>query len=368
MNYTSLGNNNEKISKVGLGSLFNNYKTKDNLKIRKVIDKAYHEGINFIDTAPVYGAGEIEKIIGSSILNKRDKFILATKSLPSQNKYQEIISSVNKSLERLKTDYIDLFQIHWPNHNIAIEETCDALETLIKDGKIKYVGVCNSPLEDLKKYHQILDDKLASIQSEFNLLERSEYDKLKKFIDDKKITMIGYAPFLNGKFYNGLHQKKILDELERKYNKKKSEIILNWICSQSENFISIPSTLKIKNLVSNANSQNFTLSDSDFSFINKKCRTFQKFISPAEIHVEKHSSNIYHSLVDAKKNILNLNPSPCDLAKEIRDKNILKPIKLRISGNRGKKKYLLEDGVLRYWSWLIAYGKKKKIPSLVYVE
>lgn len=368
MDYTNLGAHKDQISKIGLGSLFKNYDLKNNIKITKLIEKGSQVGINFIDTSPVYGSGEIEKIIGVSTINKRDKFVLATKNLPSQNTYQQIISSAEMSLKRLKTDYIDLFQIHWPNHNISIEETCEALKVLIKAGKIKYVGVCNTTLKDLKKYFQILNDKLASVQNEFNLIETKEYEKLKNFIDSKKITMIGYSPFLNGKFYNGRHQKKILDNLEIKYKRKKSEIILNWICSQSANFVSIPSTLKIRNLISNANALNFSLENSDFRLISKECKTLQKFINPREIHVKKHKSNIYHSLTDAKKNILNLNPSPSDLAKEIRKKNILKPIKLRFLKKNIGKKYLLEDGVLRYWSWLIAYGEEKKIPSLVYEE
>ncbi len=368
MKYTNLGNHSDLISKIGCGSLFKNYTTKDNINIEKIIHKACELGINFIDTAPVYGSGKIEKIIGTSILKKRDKFFIATKNLPSKNKYHEIISSANSSLKRLKIDNIDLFQIHWPNHNISIEETCEALNKLIKDGKIKYAGVCNSTLKDLKKYNHILDDKLVSIQNEFNLLERNEYEKLKKFLDNKKITMIGYSPLLNGKLCNGLYQKKILDELEKKYNRNKTEIILNWICSQSKNIVTIPSTLKIQNLISNAESQNFYLSTIDKDIISKKCKTIKKNISPKEIYVDKSSSSIYYSLADAKKNLLNLNPSPKDLAKEIREKSILKPIKVKLLNKKGKKIYVLNDGILRYWSWLIAYGKEKKIPSLIYVD
>lgn len=368
MNYTNLGNHKVKVSKIGLGSLFNNYKIKDNVKIKKIINRAYDLGINIIDTAPVYGSGAIERTIGFAIKGKRKEFIIATKNLPSQNKYEEIISSADESLKRLKTDYIDLFQIHWPNHNITIEETCEALKNLLKKGKIKYVGVCNSTLNDLKKYRQILDDKLVSIQNEFNLFERSYDNNFKKFIENKNITIIAYAPFNNGKFYNGLNQKRILDNLEKKYGRKKSEIILNWISSQSKNIVSIPSTLKIKNLISNAQSQKFNLSMIDRNTISKKCKTLKQYISPSEIYVEKSASSIYHSLADAKKNLINLNPSPKSLAQEIIEKNLLKPIKVKLISKRGKKKYLLDDGILRYWSWQIAYGKDKKIPSLVYVK
>ena len=368
MNFTYLGNSDDKICKIGLGSLFNNYHVRDNTAIRNLIDKAFDLKMNFIDTAPVYGSGEIEKIIGTSVANKRDKFIIGTKCLPSKNKFKEIISSANLSLKRLNMEFIDLFQIHWPNHNVAIEETCEAIETLIKEGKIKYAGICNYPLKDLKKYHQLLGNKLVSIQNEFNLLERGEGESLKRYIEDRDITMIGYSPFLNGKFCNGELQKKVLDDIASKYSKSRSEIILNWICSQSRNFITIPSTLRTENLISNANSQDFALSKLECEEMTSKCKTLTEYICTKEIYVDQVSSNIYHSLVDAKKNIHKLNPSPIDLANEIKDKNILKPIKVSVLKNNTEKKYLLEDGVLRYWSWVIAFGEDKKIPSLVFKE
>lgn len=367
MKYTNLGPTKIKISKIGMGSLFKKYKIDFNKKIKHIIDKSYNLGVNFIDTAPIYALGNIERIIGSGIKNKRHKIILATKNLPSQNKYNEIISSAEESLRRLKTDYIDLYQIHWPNHKIEVEESAKALNLLLQQGKIRYVGLCNTNLDNLKKYKKILNNKLVAIQNEYNLIERTYEDNLKKFINNVNMTMIAYSPLSGGKLFNGNDEKNILNFLEKKYNKTKSEIILNWITSQSKNIIAIPSTLKIKNLIDNANSQNFYLNKLDLSLIKKKCKTQIEYIKPEKILINKSESNTFRSINHAKKNIYNLNPSPEELAKDIRTNNLLKPIKLKeIKNDRLNKKYLLVDGNLRYWSWIIAKGRNKKIPSLIW--
>jgi myo-inositol catabolism protein IolS len=367
MKYTNLGPTKIKISKIGMGTLFKKCKIDFNKKIKHIIDKSYHLGINFIDTAPIYAFGNIERTIGYSIKNKRQKIILATKNLPSQNKYNEIISSAEQSLRRLKTDYIDLYQIHWPNHKIEIEESAEALNILLQQGKIRYVGLCNTNLDNLKKYKNILTNKLVAIQNEYNLFERTYEDNLKKFINISNMTMISYSPLSNGKLFNGENERKILNFLEKKYNRTKSEIILNWITSQSKNIIAIPSTLKIKNLVDNANSQKFMLNKLDIDLIKKKCKTKTRFISPDNILIERSESNIFQSLNDAKKNIYKLDPSPEELAEDIKANNLLKPIKLKeIKKNKLNKKYTLKDGNLRYWSWIIAKGKDKKIPSLIW--
>ena len=364
MIYTNLGLSKLKVSKIGLGSLFQSQKNIVNKKFKSIINKSFDYGLNFIDTAPVYGDGRIEKLIGSCLRHKRKQFIIATKNMPSKNRYNELIGSANKSLLRLRTDYIDLYQIHWPNHKIEVEETVDALKHLIKEGKIRYASICNSNLNDLIKYKKLLKSNLISIQNEYNLFERSYEKNLKTFINKNNMALIAYSPLSNGKLFNGKKEKEVLDFLEKKYQRSKSELILNWITNQSKNIIAIPSTLKIKNLVKNINSQNFQLNSFDKDLIDKYCRTKIQLINTNNIIIKKSKKNLFSSFTDAIKNKKNLDPSPQDLAKELNKTNLLKPIKLEMI--KRKKKYILLDGNLRYWSWVISKGNSKKIPSLVW--
>lgn len=363
MKYTNLGTSNIEISKIGIGTLFQK-KIVSISKFRKIILNSNDLGVNFIDTAAIYRSGDVEKFIGKTLGKNRKKFIIATKNLPSKNKFKEIIDSANNSLKKLGTDYIDLYQIHWPNHKIQIEETVEALKSLIKAGKIRTVGLCNSNIYECNKYKKLLKNHLVSIQNEYNLFERGYENNFHNFVTKNKITFIAYSPFLNGKLFNGPRERKILNILEKKYNKSKSEIILNYLTNQSKNIVAIPATLKIKNLIKNINSQNFNISNFDKNLIKNKCKTKIKYIKIENIYVKKTKNNFFWNIDQAKKNEINLDPSPSELAQEIKKRDILKPIKL--IKNKNNKKYLLFDGNLRYWAWIIANNGIKQIPSLVW--
>src|SRR3972149_8043960 len=125
--------------------------------------------MTFIDTAEDYGNGDAEKVIGEAISCIRDEVFIATKVSPVNLAYDNVLRSVDASLGRLKTDYIDLYQIHWPNPKIPMDETMRAMEQLVAQGKIKYIGVCNFTLRELKEADSILkNNRIASIQVEYN--------------------------------------------------------------------------------------------------------------------------------------------------------------------------------------------------------
>jgi len=363
MNYTNLGSSEIKISKIGLGTLFNN-KRKDIKKLSKIISRSYELGINFIDTAAIYNQGKTEALIGETIKKEREKFIIATKNLPSQNSYNDILNSADKSLKRLKTDYIDLYQIHWPNHKINIEQTAEALDHLVKTGKIRKIGICNMNLTETELYLKHLKKNLVSIQNEYNLIQTFEDGYIKKLVKNNNTTFIAYSPFFNGRIFGNTKQKKIISGLSKKYNKSVSDIVLNWITNKSKNFIAIPATLKIKNLINNSNSQNFKMDDKDLSMISDKCDLKTNNLKVKEI--DFNNQNISSNILYAKMNKNNFYPSPLELSQHLKNTKILKPIKVMKFKNREKKiKYQLIEGNLRYLSWILAYGENSKIPCLI---
>jgi len=232
MKYRYIGNSGLKVSEIGLGTM--TFGTNANKKESfKIMDRAYESGINFLDTAELYPspiskelAGVSEQWIGEWLQTKpRDSVILASKVAGGANSWFvppirhgltaldsfHIIKAVEGSLKRLKTDYIDLYQIHWSDIIVPIEETLKALDTLIQSGKIRYSGTSNDTAYGLTKANEISKYKelhrFQSIQNNFSLNNPRFLDELANVCKQENISLLPYSPLaggvLSGKYNNG---------------------------------------------------------------------------------------------------------------------------------------------------------------------
>src|SRR5271169_798946 len=163
MEFTTIPNLKQKVCKIGLGTwaiggwMWGGTEEKDAIN---TIIKALERGINLIDTAPVYGFGVSEEVVGKALkqYGKRDQVIIATKvglswkdgKVFRDARKETIFSEVEASLKRLQTDYIDLYQVHWPDSTTPISETAQALNSLLKVGKIRSIGVSNFSVEQIE--------------------------------------------------------------------------------------------------------------------------------------------------------------------------------------------------------------------------
>ena len=173
--------------------------------------RALDKGVNWIDTAPIYGCGHSEEIVGKAIKGLSSKPIIATKCGLHCDKAGDIIfrlsresirSEVEASLRRLNIDVIDLYQIHWPNPDRDIEEAWDTIGELVKEGKVRYAGVSNFNIEQLKRIQSI--HPVASLQPPYSMLERDIEDKMLDYCRENNMGIIVYSPMqqglLSGKF------------------------------------------------------------------------------------------------------------------------------------------------------------------------
>jgi len=212
MNYTKLGKSDLNISRITLGTWAiggSNWGKSDEPDAVKAIEASIDEGINFIDTAPAYGGGRAEKLIGDVIKNKRNTVLIATKcGLDIKNGYRKDLSpefierDLSASLKRLQTDYIDLYQCHWPVTDTPIEKTMEALVKFQKQGKIRYIGLSNFNREEITK--SMMHAEIISLQSQYSLLDRSIEKDIQKICLDNNISIITYgslgAGVLTGKY------------------------------------------------------------------------------------------------------------------------------------------------------------------------
>lgn len=183
-----------------------------------VLRKALDMGVNLIDTAPVYGLGHSEKIVGRGIKGyDRKKIFIATKcglvwdennNVSNNLSRESLLKEIDEILMRLQTDYVDLLQVHWPSSEYSLSETFGALAEIKKSGKARYIGVSNYSLEDMKKAGEICE--ISSFQGLYNMLEpngksyhgidlsyRTE-DEILPYIKENQMLMLPYSPLMQG--------------------------------------------------------------------------------------------------------------------------------------------------------------------------
>ena len=226
MQYRRLGRTGLKVSSICLGTMQFGW-TAVSQTSRTIMDKAIELGCNFIDTADVYSrwvddnpGGVSEQIIGEWLTTgyvRRKDVIIATKVRgqmgddPNDNglSRHHIMNAVEASLRRLQTDYIDLYQVHWPDEKTPLEETMRALNDLVRAGKVRYLGCSNFPAWLLTKSLWISDvngwSRFDSVQPHYNLVHRDEFEReLQPLCLDQGIGVIPYSPlaggFLTGKY------------------------------------------------------------------------------------------------------------------------------------------------------------------------
>jgi aryl-alcohol dehydrogenase-like predicted oxidoreductase len=219
VNYRTLGKSGLEVSVVGLGC--NNFGMRIDLDAtRKVVDKAIDLGITFFDTADIYGnMGGSETMLGQVLGERRKKIVLATKfggpmakGARSRNASRSyIINAVEGSLRRLQTDWIDVYQLHFPDALTPMEETLGALDDLVREGKVRYIGCSNLPAWQMVEAHWIARDRglhrFISAQDEYSLIARQHEAEKLPAIEAYGMGLLPYFPLacglLTGKYKRG---------------------------------------------------------------------------------------------------------------------------------------------------------------------
>lgn len=374
MIFKTLGKTAVEISAIGQGSMsiggqFSPDYSHDSEQVA-ALRLGIEKGMTFLDTAEIYGGGHAEEIIGEAVKGIRGRVFIATKFSPEHNDYASVMMAVEKSLSRLKTDYIDLYQVHWPNPEVPITETMRALEDLMSLDKIRHIGVSNFSLRQLKEARQALEKTdIVSNQVEYNLFDRSIEKDLLPHCEDEGISVIAYSPLDQGKIIKGI-QGGVIEEIANRYKKTVSQIILNWLASHKP-IISIPKALKENHILENAAALDFEMTREDVELISQTFRRECLSVPVGRINVSAQGEGarkVYQTLEEAVRNRLNLCPSPAVLAHYIRahpDEDI-KPVRLAESiAKTNGCDYDLVEGRVRYWAWVIAFDGKRPVPAYV---
>jgi len=211
MNYRHLGRSGLKVSEICLGAWINFGERIEDAQTFAVLDAAIEEGIDFFDTADVYAGGKAEEVMGRWMQGKdRRSVTIATKCRgrmwPGSNgegaSRKHIVDACHDSLRRLQTDYIDLYQIHWPDHETPAEETLRALNELVQQGKIRYFGWSNHDAEMIAEYARLAEslglNKAISLQNNYSMFVRGTEGRENPRCLKEGLGLIPYSPLAQG--------------------------------------------------------------------------------------------------------------------------------------------------------------------------
>jgi len=304
MKKRKLGISNLEVSAIGFGCMGLNYaysSTLDKQGAIALVRSAVERGVTFFDTAEVYGPFTNEELVGEALVSLRKQVVIATKfgiknkdgKQIQDSRPEEIRKSVEGSLKRLRTNYIDLYYQHRVDPNIPIEEVAGTIKELINEGKIKHWGLSEAGVKTIRRAHAVLP--LTAVESEYSLWWRRPEEELIPTLEELGIGFVPFSPlgkgFLTGSFNKDSKFGKsdfrsivprftsealqanqgLVDLLEKVAGQKKAtkaQIALGWLLAQKPWIVPIPGTTKLNRLEENIGAALITLTSKELSDIN----------------------------------------------------------------------------------------------------
>lgn len=320
MIYKRLGNSDLEISAIGLGCMGMSefYGETNEAESLETLEKALELGLNFYDTADMYGPFTNEELLGKFVKGKREKVVIATKfgierdpndwtKRGINGKPEYVRKAVEASLQRLGIDEIDLYYQHRVDPNTPIEETVGAMVELVKEGKVKYLGLSEASAETLRRAHSI--HPISALQSEYSIWSRDIEGEIFDTCKELNVTLVAYSPlgrgFLTGRYkkpsdlssddyrhhtprFQGENFEKNIElankveELAQRKGCTSAQLALAWVMKKEKNIVPIPGTKKVHRLEENLGALNVELTAEDFAEIEPLSKMVQGLRYPAD--------------------------------------------------------------------------------------
>lgn len=306
MKYHKLGHSNLEISVIGLGCMGMSefYGTAREPESIATLHQAIEKGVNFLDTADMYGPWTNEILVGKAIADRRDKVVLATKFGVMRNENREFLgvngkpeyvhSACDASLRRLGLDHIDLYYQHRVDPGVPIEETVGAMADLVQAGKVRFLGLSEAPPELIRRAQSV--HPISALQTEYSLWSREPEQEILETTRALGISFVAYSPlgrgFLTGQikriedldeddyrrnsprfqgenFARNLELVERITEIAQDKNVTPAQLALAWVLAQGEDIVTIPGTKRRAYLEQNIGAIDVTLTEEDLARINE---------------------------------------------------------------------------------------------------
>lgn len=219
-------------------------------------------GLTHIDTAEMYADGGAERVVGRAVAGRRAEVFIATKVHPSNASYAGTLKACEQSLRRLKTDYVDLYLLHWWSSQHPVADTMKAMEELVRRGLARFIGVSNFDVAQLKAAQAVLTHgRLACNQVLYHLRDRGIEKDVLPFCEAQGIAVVGYTPLARGGFLRG-----VVAEIARKHGRTPRQVALNFLTPRPSLF-TIPKASRPEHVRENAAALDFRLTPADLRAI-----------------------------------------------------------------------------------------------------
>jgi diketogulonate reductase-like aldo/keto reductase len=255
MELKQLGNTSVMVSEIGLGT----WKYRGGVEpLRRGIEL----GAYLIDTAEIY---RTENVVGQAIQGMRERVFIATKVSGEHLRSDAVLRAADASLRLLGTEVIDLYQLHWPNARVPIKETMQAMETLVDRGQVRYIGVSNFSLRELRTAQEVMTKyPIVSNQVLYNLNRREIERDLLPYCQEHNITILAYTPLDDGRLATASRFRRgqsmhVLEQVATEVQKTLAQVALNW-CTARPNVIAIPKSNGVERTVENCQASGWRLS------------------------------------------------------------------------------------------------------------
>ena len=320
MRYKQLGNADLEISAIGLGCMGMSefYGETNDAESLETLERAFELGLNFYDTADMYGPFTNEELLGKFIKGKREKVVIATKfgierdpndwtKRGINGKPEYVRQAIEGSLTRLGIDEIDLYYLHRVDPNTPIEETVGEMAKLVQAGKVKYLGLSEASAETLRKANQV--HPISALQSEYSIWTRDVEDGILQTCEELNITLVAYSPLGRGfltaryqttsdlssddyrhntprfqgeNFEKNIELAKKFEEIATRKGCTSAQLALAWVMQKAENIIPIPGTKKAHRLEENLGALQIELSEEDLLEIEPLSKMVSGMRYPAD--------------------------------------------------------------------------------------
>jgi aryl-alcohol dehydrogenase-like predicted oxidoreductase len=287
-NTTILGHSTLNVNRIGLGCMgmsefYGSFNEEESIN---TIHRALDLGVNFFDTADMYGWGANERLLGKAFKGRWDKVIIATKFavmrgpngeyLGVNGKPEYIRQACEQSLKNMDVETIDLYYMHRQDPNLEIEEIVRGMSDLVKQGKVKHLGLSEVDAQTLRRAHAV--HPISALQTEYSLWSREPEQELLDVCKELDITFVAYSPLGRG-FLTGAIKSRAdlesndwrltLEQIAQSKGITKAQVALAWVLSQNDEIISIPGTRKVHRLEDNLGAYKVELTKSDLAIIQK---------------------------------------------------------------------------------------------------
>ncbi len=254
MELKQLGNTDVMVPEIGLGT----WKYRGGVEpLRRGIEL----GAYLIDTAEIY---RTENVVGQAIQGIRERIFVATKVSGDHLRSGAVLRAADASLRLLGTEVIDLYQIHWPNARVPIKETMQAMETLVDRGQVRYIGVSNFSLRELRAAQEVMTKyPIVANQVLYNLNRREIERDLLPYCQEHNITILAYTPLDDGRLatsarFRRSQSTRVLEQVAADVQKTLAQVALNW-CTARPNVIAIPKSDRVERTVENCQASGWRL-------------------------------------------------------------------------------------------------------------